>query len=204
MDAATGGPAEIQYAYKPSLMGDAWVLRLAPDALLWSIGKLSGRVPYGDIRRIRLAFRPITMQSYRFLAEIWSDKNPKIPISSTSWKSLVEQERQDEAYSRFIRALHERIAAAHGSPHLQSGAVQLLYWPGLAIFLGICIALIGLIGRAVQQGETAATFFLLGFFVLVLWQLGMFFKRNLPRRYALDSIPADVLPRSARAIPGKV
>ena len=39
---------------------------------------------------------------------------------------------------------------------------------------------------------------------LVLWQLGVFFKRNLPRRYALDSIPADVLPRSARAIPGKV
>jgi hypothetical protein len=29
----------------------------------------------------------------------------------------------------------------------------------------------------------------------VLWQLGGFFKRNLPRRYSLDRLPADVLPK---------
>lgn len=188
---------DLQYAYKPSLMGGTWILTLAPDALHWAIGGLTGRIPYADIRRIRLAFRPVTMQSYRFLAEIWAERNPKIPVASASWKSLIEQERLDEAYSRFVRGLHAKIAEAQGTPRLEAGANPFLYWPGLAIFAGICIAMAGLIVRAIQQGETAAMLFLLGFFVLVLWQLGTFFKRNLPRRYTLDAVPADVLPKSA-------
>jgi hypothetical protein len=195
-----GDSAENQYSYKPSLLGGAWLLRLEPDALHWAAAGVSGRIPYADIRQIRLAFRPVTMQSYRFLAEIWSDKNPKIPIASASWKSMLEQERLDDAYSRFIRALHARIAAAGGTPRLRAGAIPLLYLPGLAIFLGICVAMIALIGRAILQGEAAATLFLLGFFVVVLWQLGMFFKRNMPRRYTLDAIPSDVLPKPAAGV----
>ena len=184
-----------KYSYKPSLMGSPWTFQLAPDALVWSLGSTSGRVPYGSIRRIRLSFRPVTMQSYRFLAEIWSERL-KMPISSASWKPLVEQERQDRAYVDFLTALHERMARARLTTKLEAGAIPFLYWPGLVIFGGICIALVGLIWRALQQGETAATFFLLGFFALMLWQLGGFFKRNLPRRYTLDRIPSDVLPKT--------
>lgn len=187
--------ADIEYAYKPSLMGGVWMFRLAPDALHWGIGGLSGRVPYADIRQIRLGFRPVTMQSYRFLAEIWADRAPKIPVASASWKSVMEQERLDEGYVRFIRALHGKIAAAHGTPRLRAGAIAFLYWPGLIIFLGICVAMLGLTLRALQQGETAAILFLLAFFFFLVWQLGTFFKRNLPRSYTLDSIPPDVLPK---------
>jgi hypothetical protein len=186
-----------KYAYKPSLMGSPWMFELTPDAMLWSLGSMSGRVPYDSIRRIRLAFRPITMQNYRFLAEIWSEKHPKIPIASSSWKSLVEQERLDAAYVGFIRDLHQRIAKAHGAPRLDAGAVPFLYWPGLVVFAGISVALVALMVRALQQGEGVASLFLLGFFALVLWQLGGFFKRNLPRSYTLDRIPADVLPKSS-------
>lgn len=199
MDEATGTPADIEpadieYAYKPSLIGGAWILRLAPDGLHWSMGALSGRVAYDSIRSIRLSFRPVTMQSYRFLAEVRADTRLKIPIASASWKSIMEQGRQDEAYSRFIKALHAKIAEAGGTPRLQAGAIAFLYWPGLLVFAGICVAMIALMVRAIQQRETAALLFLFGFFLVVLWQLGMFFKRNLPRRYTLDAIPPDVLP----------
>lgn len=183
-----------EYFYKPSLMAGPWSFRLAQDGLQWSIGRLAGEIPYRDIRKIRLAFRPVTMQSYRFLAEIWSDKGPKLTIASSSWKSLMEQERLDAGYAAFIRALHARIAAADGSPRLFAGSVALLYWPGLVIFAGISLAVAWLIVRALQQGETAATLFLLGFFLLLLWQLGGFFRRNRPRAYALDAIPDDILP----------
>lgn len=203
MNEPGGADPDIQYAYKASLLGAPWVLRLEPDALHWTGGGVSGRIPYAEIRQIRLAFRPVTMQSYRFLTEIWSERSPKIPIASASWKSMLEQERLDEAYSRFVKALHARIAQAGGTPRLLAGAIPFLYWPGAAIFLGICIAMVALIGRAIAQGETGATLFLLGFFVVVLWQLGMFFKRNLPRRYTLDAIPPDVLPKSKGATGAK-
>jgi hypothetical protein len=187
--------APAAYAYKSTLMGGGWSFSLADDALHWTYGATSGRVPYADIRRIRLAFRPVTMQNYRFLAEIWSEKSPKLPIASSSWKSLMEQERLDEPYSRFIVALHERIAKAGGRPRLEAGAVAFLYWPGLIVFVAIAVAVAALIVRALQQGEMAATLFLAGFFALLLWQLGGFFRRNLPRRYTLDAVPDDLLPK---------
>jgi len=31
--------------------------------------------------------------------------------------------------------------------------------------------------------------------VLLLWQIGDLFRRNRPRRYAVDSIPEGVLPK---------
>ena len=184
-----------RYSYKPSLMGAAWSFQLAPDALVWTLGSVSGRAPYGGIRRIRLGFRPVTMQSYRFLAEIWPERGGKIPISSTSWKSLMEQERQDSAYVGFLADLHQRISNAHGTPRLEAGSHPFLYWPGLAIFVGISFAVAMLIVRALQQGERAAAIFLFGFCLLLLWQLGGFFRRNLPRRYALGAIPPEVLPK---------
>lgn len=208
MNQQGGEAADIEYAYKASLMGGAWILRLAPDALHWSVGAMSGVVPYPSIRRIRLSYRPVTMQSYRFLAEIWAEKSPKIPIASASWKSLMEQERQDEAYSRFIRALHERIAAAGGRPELKAGALPLLYWPGTAVFGGLCFMGASLAVRSMDLGESAlgqptdwtqkaAILALVAMFFWLIWQMGSFFKRNLPRRYTLDAIPPDVLPKPA-------
>ncbi|ARQ00782.1 hypothetical protein [Pseudorhodoplanes sinuspersici] len=196
MDQATGETADIEYSYKPSLMGGGWTFRLAPDGLQWSVGALTGQVAYRDIRRIRMSFRPVTMQSYRFLTEVWSDRNPKLSIVSSSWKSLTEQERLDEAYTRFVVGLHEKIAAEKGNPQLQAGAAAFLYWPGAMIFVAICLATIGILVRALQQGETTATLLLLAFFAFLVWQLGRFFKRNLPRHYTLDAIPNDVLPIS--------
>ena len=51
------------YSYKPSLMGAAFEFRLRPDALEWSKGRYEGRTPYDRIQRVRLSFRPITMQT---------------------------------------------------------------------------------------------------------------------------------------------
>lgn len=194
MDHATGDVADIEYSYKPSLMGGIWTFRLEPDGLQWSIGTVSGKVAYRDITRIRMSFRPVTMQSFRFLTELRAEKTPKLSIVSSSWKSLTEQERFDESYTRFVVALHKKIAEAKGTPQLQTGAFALLYWPGVAIFAAICMATIGILIRALQDGDTAVTLMLMAFFAFLVWQLGRFFKRNLPRRYTLDAIPADVLP----------
>src|SRR5688572_27226203 len=114
-------------------MGVPWEFRLRPDALEWTLGFRSGRVAYDSIRRLRLSFRPVTMQSYRFLTEIWSDANPRIAIASTSWKNIVEQERQDAAYRAFVAELHRRIAAAPARARFQTGSPAIIYWLGALV-----------------------------------------------------------------------
>lgn len=195
--AAPSGPA---YAYKPSLMGAPWQFRLAPDRLVWTVGQRSGSVGYAAIRRLRLSFRPVTMQSYRFTAEIWADGAPKLTIASASWRSMMEQERFDQPYRDFIAALHERIAAAGGKPALEAGANPFLYWPALTLFTTVALAVIALLARAFHQDSWPAMLFLAAFFALLLWQIGGFFRRNRPRRYTGAAIPEDVLPRPAAQV----
>src|ERR1700740_2750905 len=79
------------YAFKASLIGGWCEFKLKPDGLHWQMGLRSGRVRYERIRAVRLSYRPVTMQSRRFVTEIWSTDNPKIQIVSVSWRSMVEQ-----------------------------------------------------------------------------------------------------------------
>lgn len=185
---------DVSYEYRASLIGAPWQFRVAPEALHWSMGRHSGQVPYDAIRRVRLSFRPVSMQSYRFLAEIWPKEGPKLTIASSTWQSIAGQERQDQAYSAFIGALHKRIAAAGGQGDFIAGSPVLLYWLGLVIFVGAALALAGLILRALELETFAGAAMVGAFLALFLWQLGNFFRRNRPGRYRPDAPPAVLLP----------
>lgn len=186
---------DLGYAYKPSLMGAPFEFRLTADAFEWRKGGFSGRTPYNRIRRIRLGFRPITMQNYRFLAEVWPVDGPKLQIASTSWKSLVEHERLDGGYRAFVTELSRRIGAAGGETLFQTGSPVLLYWPGLLVFAGASLALAGLVVRALQVEAWGGAAFIAAFLGLFLWQAGTFFGRNRPGTFRPDTVPPAVLPR---------
>jgi hypothetical protein len=185
------------YAYKPSLIAAPWELRLEDDALAWRAGRRAGRVPYGDIARVRMSYRPVTMQTRRFITEIWPGGpagGAKLSIPSTTWRSMVEQAPQDQAYGAFIRELHRRIAARDGAPSFETGLPGVLYWPGLAVFAAAALALAALTLRALQTGELAGAAFVGAFLALFVWQSGSYFRRNRPGRYRPDALPRELVP----------
>ncbi len=185
-----GDPA---YAYKPSLLGAPWEFRLTPDALEWSIGRHQGRTPYDRITRVRLSFRPVTMQTRRFVTEIWPAGGPKLSIASSSWKSVLEQEGRDQDYGAFVRELHRRIAAAGARASFETGSPALLYWPGLAVFVVVSFGLAALTLQALQIGAWAGAAFVGGFLALFLWQSGAYFRRNRPGSYRPEALPPEWL-----------
>jgi hypothetical protein len=191
-DPESGDPL---YIYKPSLLGAPHEFRLAPGALVWRVGGRSGHAPYGSIRRLRLSFRPGTLQSHRFLAEVWPDGGPRLQIASTSWRSMVELERLDRAYAAFLTELNRRIAATRVSASFEAGSPALLYWPGLVVFVLVSLVLAALIVQALRAGAVSGAIFVAVFLGAFLWQAGTFFRRNRPRIYAPEAIPAAVLPR---------
>lgn len=182
------------YIHKPSLMGAPWELRLRPEALEWRTGRHEGRIPYARVTRVRLSFRPVTMQTRRFLAEVWSAGGPRLSIASTSWRSMVEQAAQDQAYGAFMRELHRRIAAAGVTPAYDRGSPALLYWPGLAVFVGVVAGFAVLIVQALDIGAYGGAAVVGAFFALFAWQGGTYFRRNRPGRYRPDALPADLVP----------
>jgi hypothetical protein len=182
------------YRYKPSLMGAPWELRLQPDGLAWQVGRQEGRIPYGRIRRVRLSFRPVTTQTRRFVTEIWPVDGPRLTIASTSWRSLVEQGAQDDAYGAFIAELHRRLVAAGAQPAFESGTPPLLYWPGLAIFVIGTLGLAALTVRALMVEAYAGAAFVAAFLGLFLWQSGNYFWCNRPGTYRPDALPKQLVP----------
>jgi hypothetical protein len=186
---------DIVYAYKSSLMGAPFEFRLESGAMAWRKGPFSGTTPYGEIRRIRLAFRPMTMHNHRFAAEFWQAKGPKLQAASTSWKSLVEHERLDAPYRAFVTELCRRVGAARGGTEFLTGSPAYLYWPGALVLAGAGIAIVGLLIRALTEGAWGAAAFVLAFLALFVWQGGTFFWRNRPGTFDPNAIPETVLPR---------
>jgi hypothetical protein len=191
-DPETGDPV---YSYKPSLLGAPHEFRLTADALVWRVGGRSGSTPYRDISRLRLSFRPVTMQPYRFVAEMWPSSGPKLQIASASWRSMTELERHDDAYVAFLTQLHRRLADTGSRAAFETGSLALIYWPGVAVFVVVSLALAALIVQALQAATIAGAAFVALFLGTFLWQGGTFLRRNRPGIYTPDAIPDRALPR---------
>jgi hypothetical protein len=185
----------LTYSYRPSLLGAAFEFKLSGDGMDWVAGRKSGHIRLRDIRRLRLSYRPTSMQSHRFMTELWAEGAPKLQFLSTTWKSMVEQVRQDRAYAAFIAELHRRIALAAPPARFEQGSNPMLYWPGLIVFAGVALGLAFLVVRALQADTKAGAAFVGCFFLLMLWQGGNFFRRNRPGFYRPEAPPADLLPK---------
>jgi len=194
--AAAGEPPEPAYAYRPSLLGAGWAFRLTADGIAWEAGAKSGRVPYRAVRRVRMAYKPASMQTHRFVTEIWAPGVPRLVIVSSSWKSLVEQERLDAPYAAFVRELHRRLRDAGAPVDYVQGRNPLSYWPGLALFVVVGLGLAAAVARALQTHALGGAVVVAGFLALFLWQGGNFFHRNRPGRYSPQALPAQLMPKS--------
>lgn len=182
------------YAFKSSLVGGISQFKLKPDGLYWEVGRRGGNVRYERIKAVRLAYRPITMQSHRFTTEVWSANQPKLQIASVSWRSVVQQERLDAAYAAFIEELHRRIAAAGGTVQFISGIPAAAYWFGVVFFAAAVLATIVMAWRAVWVANWTSTAIIGIFLAVFAYQIANYFFRNRPGRYRPDAIPKNVLP----------
>ena len=191
-----GGESGDRYAYKPSLRAAAWSFVLGADTLHWSRGRYAGEVHYHDIARLRLSYRPVTMQMARYQLEIWAPQAPRLVVVSSTCRSFVEMQSQAPAYRAFVAALHRRIAAAGGEPRCERGIAPPLYWAGIAVLGGTALALLALALRAIAVGAWGGAAFLAIFLAIFGWQIGAFFSRNRPGRYDLTgALPQWLLPR---------
>jgi hypothetical protein len=183
-----------RYAYKASLIGAAHRFELTDQGLAWHIGGKSGVWPYAEISSIRLSYRPVSMQSHRFRADIERADGQRIVIFSTSRQTIALMAPQDQDYRAFITQLHERMAKAASNAALIAGIGPKTYAAGIALLVLVGISIVGLLVRALGTGEWAGALFLVGFAALFGWQIGGFVRRNRPRRYTFDTLPPELLP----------
>jgi len=192
--AASNDPAAVRYAYKASLIGSAHEFELTDDALAWEAGGRSGVWRYVDISTIRLSYRPVSMQSRRFRADLQHITGRRIVILSTSWQTVALMAPQDDGYRRFIVALHARMAKAGSQAGLNGGLGRGFYTVSVTLVALLGVAMAGLLIRSVATGQFAGALFVVGFTALFVWQVGGFIRRNRPMTYDFDHLPDALLP----------
>jgi hypothetical protein len=186
--------AGVHYAYKASLIGAAHQFELTGDGLSWRIAGKSGVWPYAGISAIRLSYRPVSMQSRRFRADIENADGARIVILSTTWQTAALMAPQDRDYRTFITRLHERMEKAGSKAALIGGLRPRIYAAAIVFLTLVAIAMAGLFVRATATGEFAGALFLVGFAALFAWQIGGFVRRNRPHAYTSDHLPETLLP----------
>ncbi len=184
----------VRYAYKASLIGAAHRFELADEGMTWLIAGKSGLWPYADICAIRLSYRPVSMQSRRFRADIDHVSGGRIAILSTTWQTAALMAPQDHDYRVFIAQLHERMEKAGSRAALIGGLRPRIFAAAIVFLTLVAIAISGLLVRAIATGEFAGVLFLLGFAALFAWQIGGFVRRNKPQAYTFDRLPEALLP----------
>lgn len=182
------------YAFKPSLAGGARQFDLTEQGLAWRSGGRSGVWPLDEIAAVRLSFRPTSMQPRRFRADIAHASGDNVTLYSATWQTAALMTPQDGGYRAFIVELHKRLATMGSKAAFTAGIGRTPYLAGLIAMALVGLGIAALLLRALWIGEFTAALFLGGFAALFVWQIGGFMKRNRPRSYTPDALPADVLP----------
>jgi hypothetical protein len=193
-DLSNEAAGDVRYAYKASLIGAAHRFELTDQGLSWHIAGRSGVWPYAGISSIRLSYRPVSMQSRRFRADIESAGHGWIAILSTTWQTAALMAPQDQDYRAFITQLHARMKGAGSQATLIGGLRPGIHAAAVVLLTLVAMAMAGLLVRAMAIGEWAGALFLVGFAALFIWQTGGFVRRNRPRAYTFDHLPEALLP----------
>jgi hypothetical protein len=188
------GARTISYVYKASLISSAYQFELTAAGLSWQMGRRSGVWPYADIASVRLSYRPVSMQSRRFRADLERAGGERIAILSTTWQTVSLMTPQDQDYRAFITELHRRMKAAGSKASLTGGIGTMTYAVAVAMLALLAIAMVGLLFRALATSEFTGALFLVGMAVWFAWTIGGFIKRNRPRGYSFDALPETLLP----------
>jgi hypothetical protein len=185
---------DLSYGYRASLVGGGRDFALTSDGLAWKVGAKSGLWPYASIAALTLSYRPVSMQSQRFRADLKNVSGERLVLLSTSWQTVALMAPQDADYRAFMLELHRRLAAAGSRVELIGGLSPLVYRAALAVVAVLAIAMTALLARALATEAYAGAAFIVGFAALFAWQIGGFIRRNRPLRYGFDALPMQLLP----------
>jgi hypothetical protein len=188
-------PITYQHRAKPYAQEAQFVLE--SDHVAITQGSRSGNFPYGDIVLVRLLYKPRNTTNEGYQTKIYRRDRKTAALTNLSWKSLVDLERQDEDYARFVPALIGRIAAANPAVVLEAGMPRWLHSITTAAGVVAVLALVVVTVQALRNGS-APVALLTGALTLYLgWWARRYLGSNRPRRFSAGSIPEDVMPKAA-------
>jgi hypothetical protein len=196
-DADKSAPLVYQHRARPYSSEARFELK--DDHVAIEQGRRSGNFHYRDVVLIRLLYKPRNTTNEGYQAKLYRRDNKTAALTNLSWKSLVDLDRQDGAYVRFLSALIDRTVRANPAVVLEAGMPRWLHAVTAVAGGGAVLALVVVTIQAVRAGSLPAAALTGALGAYFVWWSYRYLGRNRPRRFTADAIPADVLPPPSSA-----
>jgi hypothetical protein len=194
----TGSMAEalpdLLYAHRAKPFTAPLELRLTARALIAERGRSNQNYPLEKIERIRLSFNPRNSARNVFLCEVRAQDGNSVRFDNLSWISLVQTEKLDAGFRRFVLELIARAEAANPEIKLECGIAPIRYRLMQGAGFGLLAALAISAGFAGTRGSTLVALGALGLSTYFGFWLYSFLGRNRPGRFTAGTVPDRVLP----------
>lgn len=182
------------YEHRPRPFSNPLTLTFDADTLVAERGARRETYALAEAEALRLSFSPRNTARLAFTCVLRMRDRRTLTFTSTDWRSLIENARQDDTYAAFVQALAQRIARANPRAQLLAGIAPLrhtLFGVGAAAFaLALAYVISTLIGERQWALATLAL-------VLIVW-LSLYardyWSRNRPQSFTADAIPPGVMP----------
>lgn len=185
---------DLLYAHRAKPFTSPLELRLTSRALEAERGRSNQSYPLGQIERIRLFYSPRNSARDIFVCEVRATDGHSVQFDNLSWLSLVQTERLDQGFRRFVLELIRRAAARNPALKLECGVATLRFRLMQAAGYGLLAALAGSAVFAATRGSTLVALASLGLAVYFGFWLRTFLVRNRPATFTAETVPDRVLP----------
>ena len=184
------------YSHRAKPYAQEAEFKLMPQHLAIEQGRRSGDFAYRDIVMIRLMYKPRNTTNEGYQAKLYRRDKRTAALTNLSWKSLVDMERQDGDYRKFMIALVHKVHAVNPSVVLEAGMPRWLHIITAIAGIVAVLAMIIVTAQAILNGiYTAAV--MTGILALYFgWWSIRYLSRNTPRRFTVNAIPENVLPKA--------
>lgn len=184
-----------KYRFRQSVFTKPTTYETAADRLTWrSEEGASGELLYDEIKSIRLKYDPTRFESNRYVANIQSEKGDGLKFVNMSFRGAANFESHNEEYRVFIKELILEAKKQNPAILLHSGnkpAGYIMSWV-MAVFGGL--ALFFALGYFYSEENPGFIWVKVAVLVLYLLLMPAYLKKNRPRSFDAEDIPADVLP----------
>ncbi|MBN8534327.1 MAG: hypothetical protein J0L51_09560 [Rhizobiales bacterium] len=187
----------ILYSHRPKPFAAELELELTAFELIATRGRSVQRFPLTAIEKVTLVFSPRNTAHHAFACTVRATDGKSVKFDSLSWKSLIETEKQNGDYTRFVSTLCERVEAASPKAVLHAGVVPFKH-TGMLV-MGIAM-IVGLAASSIYAFRTQSAviggvaLFMLAY---LAWWMRDYLTRNRPRAFKASAIPPSVLPATS-------
>ena len=197
-------PAEIPLTYtqNPRPVGFPVTYKLVSDRLVVDTVKRVDEFPLRDVEQVRLTYEPGKLARGFYKAAVRFRDGRTVSLGSVSWSSVFHSVDQAPAYGAFVAALVAAIGEASPRARLEAGKPLLVWGAMVAVAAAIAAAIAAAVALPLSHGSPMGSLVALALGAVMAWQMGPVVRRNRPRRFTPQTLPADLLGGAGRGAAG--